>query len=95
MKTMKPLKELYREYKVSTNSAFDISGLENFFRVTLRVPDVSYSHVIEELKYMRRSSDTTTLRQKARQLYRLLHQTIAQEEDIVDDIRHVLNASIN
>jgi hypothetical protein len=77
MMTMWPLRALYS--KAMANTKVEMDGLRQFFQGTLRIPNISYTHIIEELKAI--SKEETVSLDTVRNLYQLL-----QEEHRADPI---------
>ncbi len=83
MISMKPLSALYKT--AFANSEVDIDGLSIFFQRTLGIPNLSYTHIIEELKAIK---EQPAIRLKTvHQLYQLLYQSHQGDSSIAEKTR--------
>jgi hypothetical protein len=71
MISMKPLRALYKT--TFANNEVDIDGLSIFFQRTLGIPNLSYTHIIEELKTIKKQPAIRL--ETVHQLYQLLYQS--------------------
>jgi len=85
MISMKPLGALYRT--AFANKGVDIDGLSIFFQRTLRIPNLAYTHIIEELKAIKEQPAARL--ETIHQLYQLLHQLHQGDSTIADETRQV------
>lgn len=77
---MRPLKALYKQAGMDVGD----DGTQQFFQRTLRIPNISHKHIIDELEHMvGRQPDTDTVRN----LYRMLQEMYETDQDIAESLR--------
>ena len=75
-----PLKALY------SRAGVDVEGddsMRQFFQRTLRIPDISHEHIVEELEYMDEQPDADTVGN----LYRLLQGMCESDPSIASSLQ--------
>lgn len=79
--TKYPLKAVYSRFGIDVDGG---NSLRHFFQGTLRIPDISHEHIVDELSDMRgKSRDANTVAN----LYRLLQGLYEADPNIADGIR--------